>query len=173
MQFRKDINGLRAIAVIGVVLFHFNPSWMPGGFAGVDVFFVISGFLMTKIIFRGLEQDSFSVLKFYVARANRIIPALSLLCLVLLSVGWLFLSPLEYRALGKHIVSSITFISNIIYWTESGYFDAASQGKWLLHTWSLSLEWQFYIIYPLILVAMKQFLSLKIMKVNFFETNFI
>ncbi|MGR5247198.1 acyltransferase family protein [Vibrio aestuarianus] len=164
MQFRKDINGLRAIAVIAVVLFHFNASWMPGGFAGVDVFFVISGFLMTGIIFRGIEQENFSILKFYVARANRIIPALAILCLALLVFGWFYLTPLDYRALGKHVGSSMGFLSNIIYWRESGYFDAASHEKWLLHTWSLSAEWQFYIIYPLVLVAMRKFMSLKAMK---------
>ena len=164
MQFRKDINGLRAIAVIAVVLFHFNASWMPGGFAGVDVFFVISGFLMTGIIFRGIEQDNFSILKFYVARAKRIIPALAVLCLVLLVFGWFYLTPLDYRALGKHAGSSMGFLSNIIYWRESGYFDAASHEKWLLHTWSLSAEWQFYIIYPLVLIAMRKFMSLKAMK---------
>ena len=164
MKFRKDINGLRAIAVIAVVLFHFNASWMPGGFAGVDVFFVISGFLMTGIIFRGIEQENFSILKFYVARANRIIPALAVLCLVLLVFGWFYLTPLDYRVLGKHVGSSMGFLSNIIYWRESGYFDAASHEKWLLHTWSLSAEWQFYIIYPLVLVAMRKFMSLKAMK---------
>ena len=164
MKFRKDINGLRAIAVIAVVLFHFNASLMPGGFAGVDVFFVISGFLMTGIIFRGIEQENLSILKFYVARANRIIPALALLCLVLLVFGWFYLTPLEYKALGKHAASSITFLSNFTYWREAGYFDAASHEKWLLHTWSLSVEWQFYIIYPLILVTMRKFLSIKIMK---------
>ncbi len=166
MKFRKDINGLRAFAVIAVVLFHFNSSWMPGGFAGVDVFFVISGFLMTGIIFRGIEQDNFSILNFYVARANRIIPALALLCLVLLVFGWFYLTPIEYRALGKHAASSIGFLSNFIYWTEAGYFDAASHEKWLLHTWTLSVEWQFYIIYPLILVAMRKFLSIKTMKLT-------
>ncbi|MBR9847407.1 MAG: acyltransferase [Algicola sp.] len=164
MQFRKDINGLRAIAVIAVVLFHFNASWMPGGFAGVDVFFVISGFLMTGIIFRGIEQENFSILKFYVARANRIIPALAVLCLALLVFGWFYLTPLDYKVLGKHVGSSMGFLSNIIYWRESGYFDAASHEKWLLHTWSLSAEWQFYIIYPLVLVAMRKFISLKAMK---------
>lgn len=164
MQFRQDINGLRAFAVIGVLLFHFNASWMPGGFAGVDVFFVISGFLMTGIIFRGIEQEKFSILNFYVARANRIIPALALLCLVLLVFGWFYLTPLEYKALGKHAASSVGFLSNFIYWKEAGYFDAASHEKWLLHTWTLSVEWQFYIIYPLILVAMRKFLSIKMMK---------
>ncbi len=166
MKFRKDINGLRAIAVIAVVLFHFNASWMPGGFAGVDVFFVISGFLMTSIIFRGIEQDKFSILNFYVDRANRIIPTLAVLCLVLLIFGWFYLAPLDYRALGKHVSSSIGFLSNIVYWTESGYFDEASHGKWLLHTWSLSTEWQFYIIYPLVLVIMRQFMSIRMMKVT-------
>ena len=165
LQFRKDINGLRAIAVIAVVLFHFNASWVPGGFAGVDVFFVISGFLMTGIIFRGIEQEKFSILKFYVARANRIVPALAFLCLVLLLLSWSYLTPLEYKALGKHAGNSVIFLSNFIYWKESGYFDVSSHEKWLLHTWSLSVEWQFYIIYPLALVAMRKFMSMKTMKI--------
>ncbi|CAH1522041.1 Acyltransferase [Vibrio owensii] len=164
MSFRYDINGLRAIAVIAVVLFHFNPNWIPGGFAGVDVFFVISGFLMTKIIFGGLENDSFSLFKFYLARANRIIPALAVVCLVLLLFGWFYLTPLDYRALGKHVASSMTFLSNVIYWKEAGYFDAASHEKWLLHTWSLSVEWQFYIIYPIVLVLSNRYLSLEGLK---------
>lgn len=164
MNFRYDINGLRAIAVIAVVLFHFNPAWVPGGFAGVDVFFVISGFLMTSIIFRGLEDDNFKLFKFYVARANRIIPALAVLCLTLLVFGWFYLTPLDYKALGKHVASSMGFLSNVIYWRESGYFDAASHEKWLLHTWSLSVEWQFYIIYPIVLIVLKKFLSLENLK---------
>jgi peptidoglycan/LPS O-acetylase OafA/YrhL len=164
LHFRKDINGLRAIAVIAVVLFHFNASWMTGGFAGVDVFFVISGFLMTGIIFRGIEQENFSILKFYVARANRIIPALAVLCLVLLIFGWFYLTLLDYKALGIHVASSLGFLSNFIYWSESGYFDVESHEKWLLHTWSLSIEWQFYIIYPIVLVAMRKFMSIKVMK---------
>lgn len=164
MTFRKDINGLRAFAVIAVVLFHFNSSWMPGGFAGVDVFFVISGFLMTGIIFKGLENNNFSVLNFYVARANRIIPALAALCIALLVFGWFYLTPIEYKALGKHAASSVTFLSNIAYWKEAGYFEAASHEKWLLHTWSLSVEWQFYILYPLILIMLKKLFSLKAIK---------
>ena len=160
MKFRKDINGLRSIAVIAVVLFHFNPHWVPGGFAGVDVFFVISGFLMTGIIFRGLENNNFSIINFYVARANRIIPALSVVCLALLVFGWFYLTPLDYRTLGNHVASSMGFLSNVIYWRESGYFDAASHSKWLLHTWSLSVEWQFYMIYPVVLVLLKKRMSL-------------
>jgi len=164
MQFRTDINGLRAIAVIAVVLFHFNAAWLPGGFAGVDVFFVISGFLMTGIIFRGIEKNNFSLLKFYVARANRIIPALAALCLVLLVFGWFYLNSIDYKALGNHVASSLAFVSNIIYWQDSGYFAASSHEKWLLHTWSLSAEWQFYIIYPLVLVVMRKFMSIGAMK---------
>ncbi|MDP2573395.1 acyltransferase family protein [Vibrio penaeicida] len=164
MNFRYDINGLRAIAVIAVVLFHFNISWIPGGFAGVDVFFVISGFLMTSIIFKGLENKDFSLFKFYVARANRIIPALAVLCILLLVFGWFYLTPFDYKTLGKHAAGSVGFVSNIIYWKESGYFDAASHEKWLLHTWSLSVEWQFYIIYPIVLMTLKNFLSLESLK---------
>ena len=164
MSFRYDINGLRAIAVIAVVLFHFNPAWVAGGFAGVDVFFVISGFLMTGIIFKGLENDSFNLFAFYVARANRIIPALVVLCLVLLIFGWFYLTPFDYKALGEHVASSSGFISNVIFWRETGYFDAAAHEKWLLHTWSLSVEWQFYIIYPIALVIFKQFLSFENLK---------
>ena len=166
MKFRKDINGLRAFAVIAVVLFHFNTSWMPGGFAGVDVFFVISGFLMTSVIFRGIEQNDFSIMKFYIARANRIIPAMALLCLVLLAFGWFYLTPIEYQALGKHAASSVSFISNFVYFMEAGYFDAASHEKWLLHTWSLSVEWQFYIIYPLALLALRKIMPVNAMKIT-------
>lgn len=159
MSFRYDINGLRAIAVIAVVIFHFSPSLLPGGFSGVDIFFVISGFLMTKIIFSGFHNGDFNLLKFYGARANRIIPALSIVCLVLIVFGWFYLNPLDYGDLGKHIASSLGFFSNIVYLKESGYFDAEAHEKWLLHTWSLSVEWQFYIIYPLVLVCLKRYLT--------------
>lgn len=165
MNFRKDINGLRAIAVVAVVLFHFNPTWVSGGFAGVDVFFVISGFLMTGIIFRKMESNSFSILSFYASRASRIVPALAFLCFVMLILGWLYLIPSDYKLLSKHVSGSISFLSNIMYSREGGYFATSSHEKWLLHTWSLSVEWQFYLIYPLILVTLKRFLSLQTMKV--------
>jgi peptidoglycan/LPS O-acetylase OafA/YrhL len=119
---------------------------------------------MTSIIFRGLENDNFNLFKFYVARANRIIPALAVLCLVLLVFGWFYLIPIDYRALSKHAASSMGFLSNVIYLRESGYFDASSHEKWLLHTWSLSVEWQFYILYPIVLIALKKFLSLNTLK---------
>ncbi|MGR5093199.1 acyltransferase family protein [Vibrio maritimus] len=164
MHFRYDINGLRAIAVVAVVLFHFNPAWIPGGFSGVDVFFVISGFLMTGIIFRGLKNNDFRLLRFLEARANRIIPALAVLCLVLLVFGWFYLIPSDYKTLGEHIASSMAFVSNVVYWKEAGYFDVASNEKWLLHTWSLSTEWQFYILYPIALVLLNKFISIENLK---------
>lgn len=166
MTFRNDINGLRAIAVIAVVLFHFNANWLPGGFAGVDVFFVISGFLMTGIIFKGIGENRFSIWQFYKARARRILPALAILCLLVLLWGWFFLDPITYSRLAKHAASSVGFVSNFAYLRESGYFDVASHEKWLLHTWSLSTEWQFYLLYPVLLVALRRLCSLNAMKLT-------
>lgn len=156
-RFRTDINGLRAWAVVAVVLYHFGVSGFGGGFVGVDVFFVISGFLMTGIVVRGLEKGSFSIFNFYMARARRILPALGALCAVLLPLGWFFLLPPDYRTLATHSLYSLAFASNIEYWLEAGYFDVASHEKWLLHTWSLSVEWQFYLILPLVLWAVWRF----------------
>ncbi|AXE91458.1 acyltransferase family protein [Paraburkholderia sp. DD10] len=159
MKFRSDINGLRAIAVAAVVLYHFSVPHFGGGFIGVDVFFVISGFLMTDIIFRGIDKGSFSVLTFYRYRARRIVPALAAMCFMVLAIGWFVLLPSEFRALGKQAAASIGFFSNISFWREAGYFDVRSLDKWLLHTWSLSVEWQFYLLYPLVLVALRNWLS--------------
>lgn len=151
-SFRHDINGLRAWAVIAVVLFHFGIPGFAGGFVGVDIFFVISGFLMTRIIVTGLEEGRFSLWQFYLARARRIIPALLALCLTLLCLGWFWLPTPDYVQLAKHAFTAILFLSNVKFWKEAGYFDSASHEKWLLHTWSLSVEWQFYIILPLALM---------------------
>ncbi|MCO8168840.1 acyltransferase [Pseudomonas sp. 21LCFQ02] len=164
MTFRKDINGLRAIAVLGVLLYHFHPAWLPGGFAGVDVFFVISGYLITGIVLRGLGNQSFSLVQFYRSRAQRIIPALAVLCLVLLGGGWFYLLPLDYAALGKHVAASLGFVSNIVYWREAGYFTADAHEKWLLHTWSLSVEWQFYLLYPVVLLLLKRLVGLNALR---------
>ncbi|RYD54554.1 MAG: acyltransferase [Sphingobacteriales bacterium] len=160
MEFRKDINGLRAIAVLAVVLFHFGVPGLSGGFAGVDVFFVISGFLMTGIITSKLENKKFSISSFYLDRCRRIIPALAAVSGMMLVVGYFVLIPEELNTLGKHVGSSLTFVSNIVYWTENGYFDLASHDKWMLHTWSLSVEWQFYIIYPLLIIFLQKTIGL-------------
>lgn len=147
--FRHDINGLRAWAVVAVVLYHFGVPGFAGGFVGVDVFFVISGFLMTGIIISGLERGNFSLWGFYLARARRIIPALLVLCASLLILGWFWLPNIDYKMLAGHVGTAVAFVSNLKFWREAGYFDAASHEKWLLHTWSLSVEWQFYILLPL------------------------
>lgn len=150
-NFRSDINGLRAWAVISVIFYHFGMPGFGGGFIGVDVFFVISGFLMTSIVIRGLERGDFSIIGFYVARAKRIVPALAALCAVLLALGWFILPPPDYAGLSSHALYSLSFLSNVEYWQEAGYFDVASHEKWLLHTWSLSVEWQFYLLLPIAL----------------------
>jgi len=157
-SFRGDINGLRAWAVVAVVLYHFNVPGFSGGFAGVDVFFVISGFLMAGIVCKGLAAQRFSLGSFYLARARRIVPALMVLVIVLLALGWILLMPREYQTLGKHARESLLFTSNLRYLDEAGYFDSASHEKWLLHTWSLSIEWQFYMLYPLLLLALNNVL---------------
>lgn len=159
MEFRRDINGLRAWAVVFVILYHFGIPGFGGGFVGVDIFFVISGYLMAGIIFSELNETtlstgrgSFSLLRFYYSRAKRIIPPLLVLCFALIIVGWFLLSPTYFKMLGKHVVSAILFVSNFVFWGESGYFDLASHDKLLLHTWSLSVEWQFYLILPVVML---------------------
>jgi peptidoglycan/LPS O-acetylase OafA/YrhL len=159
LEFRKDINGLRAIAVVAVVLFHFGVSGFNGGFVGVDIFFVISGYLMTGIILGKLEKKQFSLLGFYLARAQRIIPALLFLCVSVLIILCIFLPPTEFEKLGVQIASAATFVSNIQFWRDAGYFDSSAHEKWLLHTWSLSVEWQFYIIYPIVILFIQRIFS--------------
>jgi peptidoglycan/LPS O-acetylase OafA/YrhL len=152
-SFRTDINGLRAVAVVIVVLYHLGVPGFHGGYVGVDVFFVISGYLMTQVVLGKLDKDAFSAVDFYAARARRLVPALLAVDAVLLVLGLFALLPLSLTDLCKEIVGSLTFTSNIEFWRERGYFDAPSQTKWLLHTWSLSVEWQFYLLYPLFLVV--------------------
>lgn len=159
LKFRKDINFLRALAVVSVVVFHFSPSVLSGGFAGVDVFFVISGFLMTKIISDRILHSEFSLLQFYIDRARRIIPALFVLCTSLLVLGWFFFTPLDYSELSLQISYALTFFSNLLFWSQGGYFESASHEKILLHTWSLSVEWQFYLIYPIFFMLLSRYLT--------------
>lgn len=157
MPFRTDINGLRALAVLAVVLYHFDVFGFQGGFIGVDIFFVISGFLMTRIIVEKQMENRFSFTQFMAARAVRILPALAVCCALLLAAGWLYVPPADYQALGKHAFSAVTFSSNFVFKDEDGYFDALSHDKWLLHTWSLSVEFQFYLILPFILALAFRF----------------
>jgi peptidoglycan/LPS O-acetylase OafA/YrhL len=150
-QYRPDIDGLRGIAVLSVVGFHALPLWVRGGFIGVDIFFVISGFLISTIIFNGLEAGRFSFLEFYGRRIKRIFPALALILLASYAFGWFALFPYEYAQLGKYIAAGAGFVSNIVLWNESGYFDNVAETKPLLHLWSLGIEEQFYVVWPLFL----------------------
>lgn len=150
-KYRPDIDGLRALAVLPVVIFHAFPESLRGGYIGVDVFFVISGFLISSIIFSNIEKGTFSFLDFYSRRIRRIYPTLLTVLLGCLIFGYFSLFPEEYKQLGKHIAGSSVFISNFILLSESGYFDTSSISKPLLHLWSLGVEEQFYIIWPLLL----------------------
>ena len=150
-KYRPDIDGLRAIAVLSVVAFHAFPSLVRGGFIGVDVFFVISGYLISTIIFENLDKGTFSFSEFYSRRIRRIFPALLLVLIACFTFGWFELLADEYKQLGKHISAGAGFISNFILWNESGYFDNTAETKPLLHLWSLGIEEQFYIVWPLLL----------------------
>src|SRR5262249_36358166 len=151
-KYRPDVDGLRGIAVMLVLNFHAFAGVMPGGFVGVDVFFVISGFLITGIIAWELEQGRFRLLNFYVRRIRRIFPALLVVLAASLVLGWLFLLPGFYERLGIDVFASAGFLANIALLLQSGYFDIESARKPLLHLWSLGIEEQFYLVWPLILM---------------------
>lgn len=151
MNYKTEIDGLRAIAVVSVVLFHAFPAWLQGGFIGVDVFFVISGFLITTHIYERLDKHTFSFTDFFSRRIKRIFPALILVMVTSLAFGWFTLLPDEYAQLSKHIASGAGFVTNFVLEEENGYFDNAAETKPMLHLWSLAVEEQFYIVWPLVL----------------------
>ncbi|MGJ5078980.1 acyltransferase family protein [Bradyrhizobium sp. HKCCYLS3013] len=150
MAYRADIDCLRAFAVISVIGFHYELPGFGGGFVGVDVFFVISGYVISRLIWAGLASDSFSFLAFYERRARRLLPALYLLILVTGIVGYFLVPPSDYRMFFGSAVSTLLFSSNVFFWMETGYFDLPTMGKVLIHTWSLSVEEQFYFLFPVI-----------------------
>ncbi len=152
LPYRKDIDGLRAIAVLLVITFHVYPHTEKGGFIGVDIFFVISGFLITQLIYTGLHDQEFSLLDFYARRIRRIFPALVLVLTVCMLAGWMLLFPADYQNVGKHVAASASFVANFTLWQEAGYFDTPSELKPLLHLWSLGIEEQFYIFWPTLML---------------------
>ena len=156
-HYRPDIDGLRAIAVLVVVGYHAFPAWIPGGYIGVDIFFVISGYLITDIIFRKMLAGSFTIIDFYQRRVRRIFPALILVTAVTFAIGWFYLAPRDLQSLGTNIAGGAVFIQNIILLGQVGYFDLAAARKPLLHLWSLGIEEQYYIAWPLILLAVRRF----------------
>ena len=148
LRYRREIDGLRALAVLPVMLFHAGFPAFSGGFVGVDVFFVISGYLITSLILNDLQQDTFSIARFYERRARRILPALFFVMAACIPLAWWLLLPHDLKVFAKDMLGVVSFSSNIFFWLDSGYFDAPAELKPLLHTWSLAVEEQFYIIFP-------------------------
>lgn len=151
IEYRYEIDGLRALALIPVILFHAGFDTFNGGYIGVDIFFVISGYLITSIIIRQIEEREFSIINFYQRRARRILPALFFVVLCCLPLAWICLTPKDMKDFAQSLVGVATFSSNILFWLEGGYFDTPAELKPLLHTWSLAVEEQYYIIFPLLL----------------------
>ncbi len=152
MKYRSEIDGLRAVAVVPVILFHAGFELFSGGFIGVDIFFVISGYLITSIIVSEFERDKFSLLTFYERRARRILPALFFVLIACLPFAWMWLTPHDTKNFAKSLVAVSTFSYNILFWSKTGYFATAAELKPLLHTWSLAVEEQYYIFYPLFML---------------------
>ncbi len=153
--YRPEIDGLRALAVLLVVSYHYFA--VRGGFVGVDIFFVISGYLISYQIFSDLDRSSFSLIAFYAKRIRRIFPPLLLMIVVMLIAGWLLLLPTDFKSLGKHAAAGVSYVSNLLLWTEAGYFDAPSGYKPFLHLWSLGIEEQFYLTWPLAMILVYHF----------------
>ena len=173
MEYRREIDGLRAVAIIPVILYHAGVEAFSGGFVGVDVFFVISGFLITSIILQEKEQGTFSLVNFYERRARRILPALYLVMFVCLPFAWMWLQPRFLKEFSLSLVSVSVFASNILFMNESGYFATASETKPLLNTWSLGVEEQYYLLFPLFLMFLwklrKHWISVTFIAVGLFS----
>ena len=152
MKYRAEIDGLRALAVLPVILFHAGFEWFGGGFVGVDVFFVISGYLITTIIISEMAEGKFSIVNFYERRARRILPALFFVMVVCIPFAWFWLVPSDLVEFGHSLIAVSTFSSNFLFWSEAGYFGGPAELKPLLHTWSLAVEEQYYILFPIFII---------------------
>lgn len=157
MKYRREIDGLRALAVVPVIFFHAGFETVSGGYVGVDVFFVISGYLITTILINEMEEGNYSILRFYERRARRILPALTVVIAASIPFAWMLLQPKELEDFANSVIAAAIFSSNILFWREAGYFDAAAELKPLLHTWSLAVEEQYYILFPLFLFFVWRF----------------
>ena len=151
MKYRPEIDGLRAFCIIPVIFFHAGFELFSGGFFGVDIFFVISGYLITTILIEDIENNRFSIANFYERRARRILPALFFMMIVCIPFAWMWMSPSQMEALSKSLIAVVLFASNILFWRQSGYFNIAAEEIPLLHTWSLAVEEQYYILFPIFL----------------------
>jgi peptidoglycan/LPS O-acetylase OafA/YrhL len=155
-KYRPDVDGLRAVAILSVVLFHTGVPWLSGGFTGVDIFFVISGYLIGGHIHAELVRGTFSYLEFYRRRAKRILPALYVVLAALLVIGFFLFAPLEFRSLSRYAFATTASLSNILLWLKEPYFDTQTETNPLLMTWSLGVEEQFYLVIPLLMVALSR-----------------
>jgi peptidoglycan/LPS O-acetylase OafA/YrhL len=153
LPYRADVDGLRAVAVVAVIAYHAFPGALRAGFSGVDVFFVISGYLISSLIWRGLADGTFSPLTFYARRVLRLFPALLVVLAACLVAGWWLLAPSGYEDLGRDTAAAAVYLSNFVFWRESGYFAPAASARPLTHLWSLAVEEQFYVLYPWLLIA--------------------
>ncbi len=151
MNYRKEIDGLRAIAVIPVIFFHAGIKFFEGGFVGVDIFFVISGYLITSILIQDISNNNFSLINFYDRRIRRILPALFFVMLITIPFAWLWMMPTQMEGFSRSLIASTLFLSNILFWRERNYFEIGIEEKPLIHTWSLSIEEQYYLIFPIFL----------------------
>ena len=172
LKYRKDIDGLRALAIIPVLFFHTNLGFLDGGFVGVDVFFVISGYLITSIVYSQILNDQFSFINFYEKRFRRILPAFFFVVILTFPFAYKLLFTTNFIEYGESIIASTLFIANILFWKNSDYFDNAAELKPLLHTWSLSVEEQFYIFFPILLFTLLRLFKNKI-KVKFLILFFV
>ena len=157
MKYRPEIDGLRALAVVPVILFHAGFELFSGGFVGVDVFFVISGYLITTILIEDLENKQFNIVEFYDKRARRILPALFVVILACIPFAGMWMLPSHMKDFSRSLVAVSLFSSNILFWRETGYFESAAEEKPLLHTWSLSVEEQYYVLFPIFLILVWRF----------------
>src|SRR5579872_477264 len=161
IHYRADVDGLRAISILAVIGFHAFPSIVPSGFVGVDVFFVISGYLISTIIFTDLTRGTFSFVDFYSRRVKRILPSLLLVLVAVWVVGWRTLLPSDFERLGRDIAAGASYLSNFFFWNDAGYFNQLAEQNPLLHLWSLGVEEQFYVFFPaVIFLAWKNRLNL-------------
>ena len=170
MKYRAEIDGLRALAVLPVIFYHAGFADISGGYVGVDVFFVISGYLITTIIYGEMQNGTFSLIRFYERRIRRILPALFVVSFACVPLAWLWMAPSEFVDFSQSLVAVNLFVSNIFFWREAGYFDVASELKPLIHTWSIALEEQFYILFPLALFLLRRIGRKKLLIIGFFIT---
>jgi len=154
LKYRSEIDGLRALAVLPVIFFHAGFKTFSGGFIGVDIFFVISGYLICSLIIEEIERKDFNLLSFYERRARRILPALFFVLIITIPFAWVVMLPSQMYDFSKSIIAVSLFLSNFFFWQESGYFNPNIENSPLLHTWSLAVEEQFYLIFQIALIAL-------------------